>query len=298
MRGNDLMKRNMLKKIALISLGAVMLLGGCSKSTDSTAKSGTESAADGKTDSSAQSGTNAGDGSETDAEYQKYLDNLATQGTEITQLDPPAEGEEIAVIHTSMGDIKVKFFEDEAPKAVENFKTHAKEGYYDGIIWHRVINDFMIQSGSPDGTGSGGESIYGSAFKDEFSPNLYNFRGALCMANSGMDTNQSQFFIVQKPKVQEGYFDYIDQIVAKYGTDQVLYNSESKTMVRVNYSEKARELYNENGGTPHLDYVHTVFGQVFDGLDVVDKIDAVKTDDNDKPLEDVVINSISFENYK
>jgi len=291
------MKRNVLKIMAVLSLSALMVLGGCSKSTDATSsdKTSTDTATEDK-DSSSQSDDSTN--STTDAEYQAYLDNLATQGTEITQLDPPAKGEEIAVIHTNLGDIKVKFFDEEAPKAVENFKTHAKEGYFDGILFHRVINDFMIQSGSPDGTLSGGESIYGGPFKDEFSPNLYNFRGALCMANSGMDTNQSQFFIVQKPEVQDGYFDYIDQIVEKYGTDQVLYNSESKTMVRVNYSEKARELYNENGGTPHLDYVHTVFGQVFEGLDIVDAIAAVQTDENDKPVNDVVINSITFENYK
>ncbi|PWM07452.1 MAG: hypothetical protein DBX98_02925, partial [Clostridiales bacterium] len=102
--------------------------------------------------------------------YQEYLDNLATQGEGITQLDQPEKGEEIAVIHTSMGDIKVKFFPDEAPKAVENFKTLAKDGYYDGITFHRVINDFMIQGGDPTGTGTGGESIYGGAFEDEFSP--------------------------------------------------------------------------------------------------------------------------------
>ncbi len=299
MRGTDKMKRNIIKVIAILSLGAVMVLGGCSKTTDTTStdKTSTDTASsDNETKNNEESDDKSG--TEADAEYQAYLDNLATQGTEITQLDPPAVGEEIAVIHTSMGDIKVKFFENEAPKAVENFKTHAKEGYYDGIIFHRVINDFMIQSGSPDGTGSGGESIYGSAFEDEFSPNLYNFRGALCMANSGMNTNQSQFFVVQKPEVQEGYFDYIDQIVEKYGTDQVLYNSENQTMVRVNYSEQARELYNEYGGTPHLDYVHTVFGQVFDGMDVVDAIAAVETDENDKPVNDVVINSITFENYK
>ena len=156
----------------------------------------------------------------------------------------------------------------------------------------------MIQGGDPTGTGSGGESIYGGAFEDEFSPNLYNFRGALSMANSGMNTNGSQFFIVQCPTVQEGYFDYIDQVVEKYGADKVLYNSQSGTMVKVNYSEEARQLYNENGGTPHLDYVHTVFGQVFDGMDVVDAIAGVATDSNDKPLEDVVIESISFENYE
>lgn len=295
MRGTDKMKSSILKVMAIVTLGAVMVIGGCSKSTDSTAAD--KSSTDESSTNNNIDGNDTGD-TEADAEYQAYIDNLATQGTEITQLDPPEVGEEIAVFHTSMGDIKVKLFEEEAPKAVENFKTHAKEGYYDGIIFHRVINDFMIQSGSPDGTGSGGESIYDGPFEDEFSPNLYNFRGALCMANSGMNTNQSQFFIVQNPKIQEGYFDYIDQIVEKYGADQVLYNSESQTMVRVNYSDQAREFYNEYGGTPHLDYVHTVFGQVFEGMDIVDEISAVETDENDKPITDVVINSITFENYK
>lgn len=278
------MKKNIIKAAVLISLGAVMVLSGCAKTTDNNSNGSAENAENNTADA--------------DAEYQAYLDNLATQGTEITQLEPPEVGEEIAVIHTNKGDIKVKFFEEEAPKAVENFKTHAKEGYYDGVIFHRVINDFMIQSGDPEGTGYGGESIYGGAFEDEFSPNLYNFRGALCMANSGMNTNMSQFFIVQKPEVQEGYFDYIDQAVEKYGTDNVLYNSDKGTMVRVNYSDKSRELYEEYGGTPHLDYVHTVFGQVFDGMDVVDSIASVSTDKDSKPVEDVIIESIKFENYK
>ena len=287
------MKKNVIMMSAAMALCAAMALSGCSK--DTTASDNTDNTEN--TDNTDNTEDN-GDMSQSEAEYQAYLDNLATQGTEITQLDMPEKGEEIAVIHTNMGDIKVKFFEKEAPKAVENFKTHAKDGYYDGIIFHRVINNFMIQGGDPTGTGSGGESIYGGAFEDEFSPNLYNFRGALSMANSGMNTNGSQFFIVQCPTVQEGYFDYIDQVVEKYGADKVLYNSQSGTMVKVNYSEEARQLYNENGGTPHLDYVHTVFGQVFDGMDVVDAIAGVATDSNDKPLEDVVIESISFENYE
>ena len=287
------MKKNVIMMSVAMALCAAMALSGCSK--DTTASDNTENTEN--TDNTDNTEDN-GDMSQSEAEYQAYLDNLATQGTEITQLDMPEKGEEIAVIHTNMGDIKVKFFEKEAPKAVENFKTHAKDGYYDGIIFHRVINNFMIQGGDPTGTGSGGESIYGGAFEDEFSPNLYNFRGALSMANSGMNTNGSQFFIVQRPTVQEGYFDYIDQVVEKYGADKVLYNSQSGTMVKVNYSEEARQLYNENGGTPHLDYVHTVFGQVFDGMDVVDAIAGVATDSNDKPLEDVVIESISFENYE
>ncbi len=282
------MKFNMLKTAALLSVCAVMALAGCSSSSGSSTD-GSENGGESQEDS--------GLSEEETQEYQAYLDNLASQGDTITQLDPPAQGEEIAVMHTSMGDIKIKFFPEEAPKAVENFKTLAKEGYYDGITFHRVINDFMIQGGDPTGTGSGGESMYGEYFEDEFSPNLYNFRGALSMANAGPNTNGSQFFIVQAKTVTEGYWDYIDEIVAEYGTENVLYNSQTGNMVKVNYSDEARQIYNEIGGTPHLDYCHTVFGQVFEGMEVVDAIASVAVDENDKPADDVIIESITFENY-
>lgn len=282
------MKFNMLKTAALLSVCAVMALAGCSSSNGSSTD-GSENGGESQEDS--------GLSEEETQEYQAYLDNLASQGDTITQLDPPAQGEEIAVMHTSMGDIKIKFFPEEAPKAVENFKTLAKEGYYDGITFHRVINDFMIQGGDPTGTGSGGESMYGEYFEDEFSPNLYNFRGALSMANAGPNTNGSQFFIVQAKTVTEGYWDYIDEIVAEYGTENVLYNSQTGNMVKVNYSDEARQIYNEIGGTPHLDYGHTVFGQVFEGMEVVDAIASVAVDENDKPADDVIIESITFENY-
>ncbi len=276
---------------AALSVCVVMALSGCSSSgngeTDSENETETE-----------QTEENNEEMTEEEKAYMAYVENLSTQGDKITQLDPPADGEEIAVIHTSMGDIKVKFFPDEAPMAVENFKTLAAEGYYDGVIFHRVINDFMIQGGDPTGTGTGGESCFGEAFEDEFSPNLYNFRGALSMANSGMNTNGSQFFIVQKDDVQDGYWEYIDSIIDEYGADNVLYNSQSQTLFKVNYSEESRELYNEVGGTPHLDYVHTVFGQVFEGMEVVDAIASVATDENDKPADDVIIDSITFESYK
>lgn len=282
------MKFNMLKTAALLSVCAVMALAGCSSSSGSSTD-GSENGGESQEDS--------GLSEEETQEYQAYLDNLASQGDTITQLDPPAQGEEIAVMHTSMGDIKIKFFPEEAPKAVENFKTLAKDGYYDGITFHRVINDFMIQGGDPTGTGSGGESMYGEYFEDEFSPNLYNFRGALSMANAGPNTNGSQFFIVQAKTVTEGYWDYIDEIVAEYGTENVLYNSQTGNMVKVNYSDEARQIYNEIGGTPHLDYCHTVFGQVFEGMEVVDAIASVAVDENDNPADDVIIESITFENY-
>ena len=95
------------------------------------------------------------------------------------QLERPEKGETVAVIKTEMGDIKLRLFPEEAPKAVENFTTHAKNGYYNGLKFHRVINDFMIQGGDPVGNGTGGESIWGRPFQDEFSINRRNYRGAL-----------------------------------------------------------------------------------------------------------------------
>lgn len=177
-----------------------------------------------------------------------------------------------AMLHTSMGDVEVQLFPEQAPKAVENFVTLAKQQYYDEVIFHRVISDFMIQGGDPTGTGMGGDSIWGEPFEDEFSKELYNLRGALSMANSGPNTNGSQFFIVQ------------NQHMSAQLTEQM---SEAK------FPEEIVTAY-QKGGTPWLDFRHTVFGQVVSGMDVVDKMAAVKTDAADKPLEDIVIESISI----
>ncbi|MGM0534396.1 MAG: peptidylprolyl isomerase, partial [Campylobacterota bacterium] len=101
-----------------------------------------------------------------------------------------------AVFETTQGKIEFKLYEDKAPKAVENFNTHIQNGYYEGVIFHRVIPGFMIQSGDPTGTGRGGESIWGKPFEDEFAPNLvFDKPGLLAMANRGRNTNTSQFFI-------------------------------------------------------------------------------------------------------
>ena len=109
------------------------------------------------------------------------------------------KGDTIATIKTNFGNIRVRMLPEAAPKAVENFLTHAQNGYYNGVIFHRVIADFMIQGGDPTGTGMGGESIWGEPFADEFSPEARNFRGALSMANAGPGTNGSQFFITHVP---------------------------------------------------------------------------------------------------
>jgi cyclophilin family peptidyl-prolyl cis-trans isomerase len=103
---------------------------------------------------------------------------------------------EIAVIKTNMGTIELELFPKEAPKAVENFTKLANKGYYNGVTFHRVIDNFMIQGGDPTGTGRGGESIWGKSFDDEISPNLkFDKAGILAMANAGPNTNGSQFFI-------------------------------------------------------------------------------------------------------
>ena len=194
----------------------------------------------------------------------------------INQLDKPLSGETVATMKTNMGDIKIRLFADLAPKTVENFTTHAKNGYYDGLVFHRVIKDFMIQGGDPTATGCGGESIWGKAFEDEFCVDLHNLRGALSMANSGPCTNGSQFFIVQASDVDPGFISQMAQL-----TDR-------------GFPSETVENYKAVGGTPWLDFKHTVFGQVFEGMDVVDAIANVKTARGDKPVEDVVINSIEI----
>ena len=107
----------------------------------------------------------------------------------------PKRAQEICVLKTNYGDIKLRFFPDAAPKAVYNFKSLALSGYYDGLTFHRVIDDFMIQGGDPEGTGAGGQSIWDEDFEDEFHTNLLNITGAVSCANRGANTNGSQFFI-------------------------------------------------------------------------------------------------------
>lgn len=177
-----------------------------------------------------------------------------------------------AIIKTNHGQMSLQLFPEQAPKTVANFIGLAKEGYYDGIIFHRIISDFMIQGGDPTGTGMGGQSIYGDSFEDEFSDELYNLRGALSMANAGPNTNGSQFFIVQNARIPYA----------------------QKELERGGWPAPIAKAYAENGGTPHLDRRHTVFGQLLDqeSFTVLDAIAAVETGAQDKPKEDVVIETI------
>ena len=191
------------------------------------------------------------------------------------QVDIEAVEGPIAIIKTNHGDMRIKLFPEHAPKTVANFIALSKDGYYDGVIFHRIIKDFMIQGGDPTGTGMGGESIYGESFEDEFSEELYNIRGALSMANAGPNTNGSQFFIVQNQ-----HLPYSKKEIARGG-----------------WPEPIAEIYAEQGGTPHLDRRHTVFGQLADeaSYEVLDAIAGVETGAMDKPVEDVVIETIEIE---
>ena len=153
----------------------------------------------------------------------------------------------VAVIKTNMGTIEIELFAKETPKTVENFVGLANKGYYKGVIFHRVIDKFMIQGGDPTGTGSGGKSIWGKSFNDEIVPKLvFDKEGLLAMANSGPNTNGSQFFITLAP-------------------------------------------------TTWLNGNHTIFGKVIKGMDVVKAIGKVAKNSQDKPLKDVVMESVTIE---
>ena len=195
------------------------------------------------------------------------------------QTAAPEKGNLVAVMHTNMGDIKIKLFPEEAPKTVKNFVELAKKDYYNGIIFHRVIKDFMIQGGDPTGTGMGGESIYGEKFEDEFDVSLHNVRGALSMANAGPGTNGSQFFIVQASECPDGMLDQMRGL-----TDR-------------GFPEDTIADYEALGGTPWLDFKHSVFGQVYEGMKVVDDIANVRCGAQDKPLYDVVIEGIEISEF-
>ncbi len=206
------------------------------------------------------------------------LAGCGTKDDKQDQFAPLAEGETLAeIVIEDFGSIHVRFFDEVAPKAVENFIGHANDGYYDGVTFHRIIEDFMIQGGDPSGTGAGGESIWGQAFEDEFSDDLQPYRGALCMANSGPNTNGSQFFIVQSSNTYDQ--GYLKQVEFSYG---------------VTFNEEAMKNYDEIGGTPWLFQGHTVFGQVVEGYDVLDAVASVELANESMgiPLDEVVINTV------
>jgi len=229
--------------------------------------------------------SNSSKASET--EVSKFLSDLKSLSSEKIlenaekQMSEPNDGDTIAIMHVEgYGDIKIKFFESVAPKACENFITHAKEGYYDGLTFHRIINEFMIQGGDPLGNGTGGESIWNEDFGEELDATILPYRGSLSMASRGTGTVSigSQFFINQT-----------------HPSDNVI--SELANLEYTNLNE-ACKLYGGELFMLAVYYQYTTFGQVFEGMDIVDKIASVEVDSNNKPLQDVIISSIEITTYK
>lgn len=229
------------------------------------------------------------------------FEQLLDAPAQTLQLSPLTPGEELAVLHTNHGDITLRFFPEEAPLAVENFVTHARNGFYDGLIFHRVDPGFMIQGGCPQGTGGGGESIWGGTFGLERSFNLHHFHGAVAMGQLPQPgTIGSQFYIVQNSELHERFvhdFNFLiehqDEIAGAFSGDRHIY-------VRDVHPADALEHFITHGGTPWLDwrwhtggYGHTVFAHVVTGMDVVDSI-ATTPREGERPIEDVIINEISF----
>lgn len=232
-------------------------------------------------DEESSAGTAKSDGQAGMSESSETNESSAPASTgSMLNFTPPEKGEEIIVMTIKdHGDIKIKLFPEQASMGVENFTTHAKDGYYDGLIFHRIINNFMIQGGDPLGTGMGGESIWGEKFDGGTSPDLNHVAGAVAYANSGSTaTNGSQFYIVTGEKYSEAKLSQL----------------EAQGLV---LNDDAKKAYTEVGGAPWLDGSYTVFGQVFDGLDIVFELQGVETGDMDRPVSDVVIEKMTVEKY-
>ena len=317
------MKFSSLRRLLALALAAALLLTGCGKATDNDD--------DGDT---ATTPTTAADNATLypyDPPVAHAVGSAYDDEDYGFQLDAPAAGEEIAVLHTNFGDIAIRLFPDGAPQTVANFKALVRRGYYNGLSFHRIINDFMIQSGDPNGDGTGGTSSTGGYVPDEFDQKLLNLRGALSMANPGIENrNGSQFFINQcrtnaysettcadalasyqanysdaMAAYHEYYEQYEDVLTQRYQTFEDYFHANYYLApLPDTVPAEVWELYNRVGGNIHLDGPwrsyggHTVFGQVFDGMDVVDAIAAIATNEQDNsPLYQVTITSAEIVTY-
>ena len=230
----------------------------------------------------------------------------------------------IVTIETTQGTMKVELYPEVAPNTVNNFIYLVKRGFYDGTIFHRVIPGFMVQGGDPEGSGMGGP---GYTVKAEINARLFHKRGALCAArlgdevNPGRESSGSQFYIVwgsiykpaqlkqmekqmQQNQVTIAFNDLVaahkDEIMEmRRNRDRAGLQDLQERLIQeaqdsckanpVGFTEEQTEAYSTLGGTPHLDGQYTVFGEVTEGMDVVEKIQAVERDANDRPLTDVRI---------
>lgn len=194
----------------------------------------------------------------------------------------------IVVINTTEGEIRIKLY-NETPLHRDNFIKLVNEGYYDGVLFHRVIENFMVQTGDPNSKNAkAGQSLGdggpGYTIPAEFVPTLFHKKGALAAARQGDQVNPrkessgSQFYIVQ---------------------GQILTETQLDAFVKANkhlpFTDAEKSAYTTIGGTPHLDQNYTVFGEVIEGLDVLDKIAAAETDQRNRPLNDIRIIKVYLE---
>lgn len=241
--------------------------------------------------------------------------------------------EPVVDIKTTLGDIKVKLYDD-TPVHRDNFLKLVKEGYYDGVLFHRVIKDFMVQTGDPDSRNADSSAMLGSGDPsytleaEILYPKHYHKYGALAAARTGDQVNPerrssgSQFYIVTGEKQAPRTLDMMEERAnydrkQKYFSNLAQQNSdkirelqkagdkEALEALRLSLIEQTeaavpdekmpdeiRETYINQGGTPHLDGQYTVFGEVIEGMDVVEKIQNVETNKADRPLEDVRVISM------
>lgn len=273
---------NRLVKTTILAAAVALSLSGCNKS-------------EGKNNTVTITPSAGQDSTTENSELQERVEpSLTKEAKKMTQFAELKKGDVIAeFVVKDFGTMKVKLFSKQAPKAVENFVTHSKDGYYDGVTFHRILENFMIQGGDPEGTGMGGESIWETSFEDEFSDDLYPYRGALCMANSGSNTNGSQFFIVQADEQEVNRLQ--DLVERKYGLSLIDY---VKRGYDTELTKKELDQFLTYGGTPWLTKHHTVFGQVFEGFDVLDAIAGTEvTGESGKPKTPVVIEKINIVEY-
>lgn len=258
-----------------IAMGMCVLTG-CGKTVDDGDASDAVSSTDA---ASSVAGATMFDATKTEADYETCLDDTCGY-TDMMNYTLPENGEEIIVMTIKdKGTVKIQLFPELLPKACANFVGLVSQGYYDGLTFHRVIADFMIQGGDPLGSGMGGSAVWGEKFDGGVTKYLSHVKGALAYANSGStSTDGSQFYIVVGSQ-------YPAEVVDQYSS--------------VELTDKVREAYATDGGTPWLDGSYTVFGQVFEGMDIITDIcNNTSVGANDKPLEDVIIEKVEIAKYE
>ncbi len=215
-----------------------------------------------------------------------YDDRNDYEASEEVQFTAPENGDTIAVLHTDLGDIYLQLFPEYAPMAVDNFIALANEGYYNGLPFHRVERNFLIQTGDATGSGTGGDSAFnGAAFPVEISDKLHHYTGAVGLARPVDNTsgNLSQFYIVQTP----------ENSVPNQAAHELTTDNDGEGAMR----EDVADAYRTVGGAPSLDNNYTIFAHVFDGMDIVDEIAKTKTGENGTPEEPIFITSIEILSY-